>query len=115
MAPRRLKLGLNADTRTTDISDESLLCRENGHDWKVKPYSEPTLRMWLKNGVIERQSWCGNGCGSTWTQLIETKNFTVIETKRHYPKDYLLKPGSGRLPRNEARKASFVRSWPQFA
>ncbi len=113
--PRRTKLALTTDERTESISDESLTCRENGHDWKVKPYSEATLRMWLRNGVIEKDRWCGNGCGSTWTEHIETKNFTVILTKRNYSKDYLLKPGSGRLPRNEARKAGFVRSWPQFA
>ncbi len=115
MARSRYKLGLTADDRTDEISDESLFCREYGHKWAVKPYSEATLRKWLANGVIENSRWCENGCGSEWTEVIETTNFTVVERKRHYPKGYLLKPGNGRLPRNEARKAGFIRNWPQFA
>lgn len=114
-ARNRLRLNLEPDRRTSEISDESLFCREYGHKWAVKPYSEATLRTWLKNGYIENSRWCEHGCGSTWVTIVETKNFTVVETKRHYPKDYLMKPGYGRLPRNEARKAAFVRNWPQFA
>lgn len=111
----RNKLGLTADERTTEISDEALYCRTYGHKWAVRPYSEQSLRIWLRNGVIENARWCENGCGSDWIEYIETRNFTVIDVKRTYPKGYLLKPGSGRLPRNEARKSRFMRQWPQFA
>lgn len=114
-ARNRLRLRLTPDDRTDNISDESLFCREYGHKWGVKPYSEATLRQWLKNGVIENSRWCENGCGSEWTEIVETTNFTVVERKRSYSKDYLLKKGDGRLPRNEARKAAFVRNWPQFS
>lgn len=112
---RRIRLGLVTDERTAQISDEALVCRSTGHRWIVKPQSEQRLRVTLVNGIIELDRFCDNGCGSSWLDVLDARTFEVLETRRRYSSDYLIKPGYGRLPRNEARKSNFVRQFPQFA
>lgn len=114
MAARRLKLRISADERTDPISDESLLCRSNGHRWVSRPWSEARLRETLKKGVIENERWCENGCGSTWSEVLDANTFETLSAKRSYASDYLLKPGNGRIRRPDARKSMFVRNFPQF-
>lgn len=115
MAARRIRLGLTPDERADLISDEALYCRSYGHRWMVKPMSEARLRETLRNGIIENDRFCDNGCGSEWFELLDASTFETVQTKRHYSANYLLKPNSGRLPRTEARKSRFVRQFPQFA
>lgn len=113
---RRGRLRLTLDERTGGLDDEALFCRAYGHKWVAKPLTEARLRESLKSGVIDRERFCENGCGSEWHQTLDADDFTVIGTKRIYPKSgYLIEPGNGRLPSNEARKTEFARSWPQFA
>lgn len=112
---RGVRLGLQVDERADQISDESLTCRSYGHRWVVMPMSEAQLRETLKNGYIENQRFCENGCGSEWLEVLDAHSFQTVSTKRRYADGYLIKPGSGRLPRYEAKKYRFVRQFPQFA
>lgn len=112
---RRLKLGLQIDSRTDDVTDEALFCRAYGHRWYVKPMSETRLRETLRHGLIESDRYCENGCGSEWLEIIDAKTFETVQSRRRYADGYLMKANSGRLPRPEAKKSRFARQFPQFA
>ncbi len=112
---RRVRLGLQIDERTDIISDAALTCRSYGHTWILQPMSEAQLRITLKNGVIENQRFCDNGCGTEWLEIIDAHTFKTVINKRTYASGYLITPGSGRLPRYEAKKSRFARQFPQFA
>lgn len=112
---RRVKLGLQIDDRTDQVSDEALYCRAYGHRWYMKPMSESRLRETLRNGLIESDRFCENGCGSEWLEIVDARTFETVQTRRRYAEGYLISPGSGRLPKPEAKKSRFARQFPQFA
>jgi hypothetical protein len=107
-------LTLVVDERTDDLSDEALYCRSWGHRWELRPLSGARFQELLSKGLTESFRYCDNGCGSEWIELYDVETFEVRQTIRKYPKksdhsNYLITPGSGRLPRREARKANFAR------
>lgn len=112
----RTKLRLVIDDRTEHLSDEALYCRRWGHKWETKAMSLNRFNELLRLGHQEDNRYCGNGCGSTWRQLWDVSTGQVLENERSYPKnnEYLLKKGSGRLHRNDARVAEFARRHPEL-
>jgi hypothetical protein len=105
-APQRSTV--QVDERTAKMTEQALRCRDEGHSWRrIEPPPNIVRQNW-KNGFVERVRECA--CGCEWRQVYERHHFIIIENKRTYPKvGYLVAPGTGRLPRNEARKAAFVR------
>lgn len=99
------------DDRTSEMSDVALRCRKRGHKWEEKSLSRKRFNELAELGQQEENLYCERMCGSTWYQLWDIENETLLEEKREYPKglEYLMPKGTGRLRRGAARKALFAR------
>lgn len=113
MNRRRLPYDINPDERTDTMTAQALMCRAAGHVWVLQAMSRKRYRDLINEGCMEWNRHCDNGCGATWRQLFNIRNGQIIENERRYPTNgtYLLKPGTGRLHRNEARVAHFARTY----
>lgn len=113
MTTRKFKIGLDVDSRTDTMSDAALTCRTFGHKWERRALSRSRVLELLKVGCTEYFRYCEHGCGSTWRQVYSFRERTIIENERTYPKngEYLMRKGSGRLDRNTAREAQFMREY----
>lgn len=112
----RLKINLEIDSRTDGLTDEALLCRTFGHRWQRRSSSRSRTLELLAVGCTEYFRYCENGCGSTWRQIYSFRERAIVEQERYYPGggQYLLPKNSGRLSRNDAREAQFVREHPDL-
>lgn len=109
---RQLIKDLDVDERTSELSDEALVCRSRGHKWEDRALTRKRYAEMLMEGFMIDAMYCGHGCGCTWEITWAVRNGEVIESKREYPRDrsYLLPSGTGRLHRNNARVARAARS-----
>jgi hypothetical protein len=109
---RKYRIG-PLDERTNNISDEGLVCRAYGHRWIRVPQPHDAVLKLARKGLAEAVRVCENGCGSQWLETYSLHSFETVESKRHYgDRSYLLPHGTGRLHRQEARKAEFGRMYP---
>lgn len=115
MASRRLHLPV--DDRTTNMTDQALLCRSLGHKWTLRALSRKRFNELIELGLTEYFRYCEHGCGSTWRVVWDVKTGDVVENEREYPKngEYLMPSGQGRLHRPHARIAAFARQHPGLA
>lgn len=112
---RRFKVSLNIDDRTNEMTDEAVVCRAWGHKWERRAASRKRTMELLDRGLVEYVRYCEHGCGCTWRQVFNL-NGHCVENDRQYPKgsEYLMKPGSGRMRRQDAFPAMFARENPQL-
>ncbi len=101
---------VEVDDRTAGMTLEALRCRRLGHSWIDLPIGKARRAELAGRGLSELIVQCERGT----LRMIETVDLETWEvvSKRPdggYPPGYLVPPGSGRLPRAEARKAYMVR------
>lgn len=106
MARRRIVIVV--DPRTADLSLEALVCRSMNHPWDRQPVAAARKAQLLARGQTETRWHCGR-CGATRTDLYSLPDFDTLSSRIEYPEGYLIKRGSGRLAKVEARRALFDR------
>jgi hypothetical protein len=87
-----------------DLSDENLLCRDLGHNWK--PLNATKIQ-----GGYERTLRCSR-CSASRSQVLDSSG-TVLKGGYAYATGYLAKPGFGRLvkaDRARVRLTSLLRT-----
>jgi hypothetical protein len=112
---RRFKVQLDIDNRTNEMTNAAVVCRAWGHKWERRAASRRRTLELLAQGRAEYVRYCEHGCGVTWRQVFKL-NGECVENERHYPKgnDYLMRPGSGRMRRQDAFSANFARENPSL-
>jgi hypothetical protein len=95
---------------------EALECRHLGHAWQRIPMSASRRLELLMRGETETIRICSR-CRSRRTDIYELPSFDTLYSKIEYTDGYLMArefKGSGRLPRQEALKASAVAEVPEL-
>src|SRR3954469_6297449 len=113
---KKFNLGLDIDERTNSMSDRALYCRTWGHAWKNRAISRTQVLANLRQGMMEYNRYCDNGCGSTWRQVWSIHERMIVVNDRQYPKngEYLMPKGQGRLRRGDAWAANLQREIAEF-
>ena len=105
------------DVRTDTMPPQVLLCRSMNHPWQRVPVPASRRTELLRDGLVEWHWHCLR-CGSSRIDLFELPDFTTVRSNIRYCSDYLMPSkhkGTGRLPRNAARRAMYVRDDPSLA
>ncbi len=112
----RRKVDVLVDDRTESMTEQALMCRSTGHSWQLRAQTRKRHHTMAAQGLMEFDRYCGNGCGSTWRQVWHVRERIMVENERKYPtgRDYLMKPGSGRMSRADAVPSLFARLNPEY-
>lgn len=113
---RRIRLSVSVDDRTTQMTEQALICRSSGHAWQTRARTRKRTHELASQGLMEFDRYCGNGCGSTWRQVWNVVERVMVENERRYPTggEYLMKPGNGRMSRADAVPSLFARINPEY-
>lgn len=105
---RRVNIDIDVDERTSEMSNQALICRGRGHRWEDVAISRRQTLENLKNGIMEYHTRCK--CGQSIREVWSIRERMRIQHERKYPTTgYKVPPGSGRLARRDAWAASIVR------
>lgn len=118
-AARRKKpmFEIKVDERVEGITFEALECRESNHSWQRQPLSSARKLELLRQAETETVRICSR-CAARRIEVYSLPNFETISYRIEYPDGYLMDPrykGTGRLPKNEARKARIISEIPELA
>ncbi len=114
MPARVKKLRVVLDDRTEKLTDGMLECRAFRHAFKRLPPSPDRFAELLKAGYKEVVERCVGGCGTTLTRVFDRRSGSLVEERREYDRDYRMPKASGRMSKDEARKALWVREDAQL-
>jgi len=105
--PKKIRVIL--DERTDKLTDGMLNCRAFRHDFRKLPPNPDRFAELLRQGYKEVVERCAAGCGTTWTRVFSRASGAMVEQYRTYDPDYKMPRGTGRMSKDEARKAQFAR------
>lgn len=114
MAARGKKLKVQLDDRTEKLTDSMLECRAYRHDFRRMPPHPDRFAELTKAGYKEVVERCVGGCGTTWTRVFNRRDGSVVEEHREYDPDYKMPKNTGRMSKDDARAALFMREDPQL-
>lgn len=113
---RRIRLNVQVDDRTAEMTEQALICRSSGHAWVMRAKTRKRTHELAAQGLMEFDRECSNGCGCTWRQVWNVRERIMIENDRQYPqgRDYKVRPGDGRMSRADAIPSLFARLNPEY-
>lgn len=114
MAARVKKLRVRLDDRTETLTDAMLECRAYRHDFRRMPPSPARFAELAAAGYKEVVERCAGGCGTTWTRVFDRRNGGLVEQHREYDRDYKMPKHTGRMSKDDARAALWVREDAQL-
>ncbi len=103
------KIRVQLDERTEKLTDGMLECRGFRHDFRKLPPNPARFAELLRQGYKEVVERCAGGCGTTLTRVFDRKSGAKIEEYRQYDPDFKMPKGTGRMSKDEARKALWAR------
>lgn len=110
------KVAVQVLPETDTMTDVALMCRSHGHHTVRMPKTVQQARKELADGVVEYHYRCSHGCGY-WRKVVRTvPGFRVHSYTTGYDDpSYHMPKGHGRLHRDDALAAQYVREFPQLA
>lgn len=112
--PRAKKLRVFLDDRTEKLTDGMLECRGNRHDFRTAPPNPARFAALARDGLKEVVEHCVGGCGTRLTRVFNRRTGAMTEQHRTYDRDYKMPRGTGRMSKDEARKALWAREDAQL-